>query len=278
MGDTAGSASLSHRPAAALRPYVRRITGYRMPVVDLVHHGLPSPELTFLIALDGPLTVGWTPDLAAAQPFWSMVSGMHSAPAYVFPSSGRVGIQLDLTPAGARALLGLPAGALSATTVDLAEIAGRVGADLAEQVRAAPDWPGRFARLEESLLAMVEPEREIRAELGWAWRRLVAGGDRRVDRLADEIGWSRGYFARLFAGEFGLRPKETARVVRFDRARRALAAATVDGAAGAGGPSIADIAAEHGYADQAHLSREWRQLADCTPGEWQQEMLAFVQS
>jgi AraC-like DNA-binding protein len=124
---------------------------------------------------------------------------------------------------------------------------------------------------------MVEPHREIRTELGWAWHRLVAGGDRRVDRLADEIGWSRGYFARLFAAEFGLQPKETARVVRFDRARRALADGTVSGNAERGS-LVADIAARHGYADQAHLSREWRRLAGCTPGEWQREVLAFVQS
>ena len=273
----------THRPSPALRPFVRRVTGYRLPVVDIVHHGLPSPELTFLLALDRPLTVGWSPDAATARPYWSMVSGMHSAPAYVFPSSGLVGIQLDLTPAGARALLGIPAGALRAATVELAEIAGRVGQELGDQVRSAADWPDRFDRLDSALLTMVDPQREMRTELRWAWQRLTRAGDRRVDRLADEIGWSRGYFARLFAAEFGLQPKETARVVRFDLARRALAdgtvaAGTVPGRAARPGRLVADVAARYGYADQAHLTREWGRLAGCTPGEWQREVLAFVQS
>ena len=53
----------------------------------------------------------------------------------------------------------------------------------------------------------------------------------------------------------GLRPKETARVVRFDRARRLLHA----------GVRLGDVAADAGYFDQAHLNREFRALAGLSP-------------
>lgn len=57
----------------------------------------------------------------------------------------------------------------------------------------------------------------------------------------------------------GLTPKHAARVIRFDRARRALHAGAVTGA---------EVAAHHGYADQSHFVREFRALAGCAPGQW----------
>ncbi|MCW2852703.1 MAG: transcriptional regulator, partial [Nocardioides sp.] len=88
-------------------------------------------------------------------------------------------------------------------------------------------------------------------------------------RLADEIGWSRGYFARLFALEYGLRPKETARIARFARAKVA---------AERPGAGLAGVAAACGYADQAHLAREWRDLAGCPPTTWLREEFPDVQA
>jgi hypothetical protein len=54
-------------------------------------------------------------------------------------------------------------------------------------------------------------------------------------------GWSARYLTDRFRAEVGLRPKEAARVARFDRARRALKPGT----------RLADVAAVHGFADQS---------------------------
>jgi AraC-like DNA-binding protein len=40
---------------------------------------------------------------------------------------------------------------------------------------------------------------------------------------------------------------------------------------------LADLAADLGYADQAHLTREWQALAGCSPRQWMAEELPFVQ-
>jgi len=62
-------------------------------------------------------------------------------------------------------------------------------------------------------------------------------------------------------------------VVRFDRARRALTARVADGRR----PDLADLAVGCGYADQGHLTREWRALSGLPPTRWPAAELGFVQ-
>jgi AraC-like DNA-binding protein len=40
---------------------------------------------------------------------------------------------------------------------------------------------------------------------------------------------------------------------------------------------LADVAAECGFYDQAHLTREWHDLAGCTPTTWLAEEQGTVQ-
>ena len=68
--------------------------------------------------------------------------------------------------------------------------------------------------------------------------------------------------------ELGLSPKELCRLFRFDRVIALLA----DGA-----DSLAEVAAESGYADQSHLTREFRQMAGCSPTTWLAEERRNIQ-
>ncbi|MGO1486815.1 MAG: helix-turn-helix domain-containing protein, partial [Brevibacterium aurantiacum] len=61
---------------------------------------------------------------------------------------------------------------------------------------------------------------------------------------------------------FGIGPKEAARVIRFDRARRMISTQT---------RTLADIAATCGYADQSHLNRDFRLLTGTSPTLWLSE-------
>jgi AraC-like DNA-binding protein len=64
--------------------------------------------------------------------------------------------------------------------------------------------------------------------------------------------------------------------VRFDRARRLLAARAW--CAGPRGVSLAALAADCGYFDQAHLDREFRALAGCAPTRWLAEEFRNIQA
>jgi AraC-like DNA-binding protein len=270
------------RPRAALLPYVAWCTGYRQAGVGpAVHRGLPSPWLTMIVTLDDPLVIARHPDPrqpASVHDF--LLGGLHTAPALVTHDGRQSGIQLALTPLGARVLLGLPAAELASIDVEAADVLGRLAGEVRERVLAAPDWPGRFAVLEEVLAGRLRAAQASgspvpRPEVSYAWDRLQRSrGAVSVADLAAETGWSPRHLGEQFRAETGLSPKAGARVVRFDRARRRLLGRQAE----VGRVVLADLAAECGYYDQAHLARDFRDLAGCPPSVLLAEELRNVQA
>jgi AraC-like DNA-binding protein len=275
-------------PARGLRPYVSWYTGYRQSgVAPRRHRGLPSGCLTFIVTLDDPLFIDAHPDpRQPAAAYDTLLGGLHTSPALVTHDGRQSGIQLALTPLGARRLLGAPAGELANLTVPATEVLGAFAAELREQVTAERTWAGRFAVIDSLLgrrVAGAGPGygEGVRPEVAHAWRLLrTSHGAVSVAELAAETGWSARHLNSLFHAEVGLSPKEAARVVRFDHARHriARAATACAGAADAPGMGLADLAAECGYYDQAHLAREFRSLAGCPPTQWLAEEFRFVQA
>lgn len=227
------------------------------------HHGLPSTALTVVIAFDEPLDVGWLHQPDSRSLHWSVASGLHRDPAVITHPGRQAGIQFDLSPAGSRALLGQPSAELSDALVPLPELVGGAGTALYDEVASATSWEARFAALDSRLLALLrrrQAESVARPEVAWSWSRLVSSPAPRVGDLAAEVGWSPRHLTAQFRNEYGLTPKQVARIGRFERARARLLRRQR--------PRLADLAADCGYADQAHFSREWQHLAGYTPTEW----------
>jgi AraC-like DNA-binding protein len=265
------------RPTPALRPYVAWYSGYRQSgLAPGTHRGLPSPYLTFIVTLDDPLLLAAHPDPGqAAGVYTSLVGGLHTSHALIAHPGRQSGIQLALEPLGARALLGLPAGEIANLDVPADDVLGSLADELQARVRLAQSWSARFAVLDHVLLRRVDPSLAPPAEVVEAWRRLTElGGDVAVGGLADAVGWSSRHLADRFHTETGLSPKAAARVFRFDRVRRALQRRIVDGTP----TSLAELAATHGYYDQAHLAREFRDLAGCPPSQWLIEEFRNIQA
>ena len=254
------------RPHALLAPYVTGYTGYRMTGFPPGEHmGLPSRHLTFIVQFDAPLELVMDAGRGTVQHLDALLSGFHTRPAVIRHDGTQHGVQLHVTPAGARALFGFPAGEVASDAVPLEAAWGATGRELVERLATATTWPARFAVLDRVLLRAAAGRAEVpsaaRPETTQAWHRLVTT-DGRIDvrSLADEVGWSRRHLTDQFRTELGFGPKEMARVLRFERSKRLFT--RPDHA------TLATIAAECGFADQAHMAREWRALAGASPTQW----------
>ena len=73
--------------------------------------------------------------------------------------------------------------------------------------------------------------------------------------------------------EVGVSPQVLRRLGRFERSHDLMRRRTT-----AGSGSLADVAATCGYADHAHMTREWAALAGCTPSTWQRNEFPDVQA
>ena len=292
--------SARHRPPPALRPLVAWYSGYRQAGLSPARHrGLPSPYLTLIVTLDDPLTVAAHPDpRQPASQHAILVGGLHSTPALITHEGRQSGIQLQVTPAGARALLGIPAGQLAGLDLEADDVLGAFAAELHDRVRAAAGWAERFTVLDELLTRRAYGVRVAGAgpasraqpvgpggrmgagraphpEVAHAWRALLSSrGTVPIADLASQTGWTSRHLGARFRDEFGLSPKTAARVIRFDRARRLLQQRVAGGAA----PALAELAAGGGFFDQAHLAREFRELAGCAPSRWLAEEFRNVQA
>lgn len=269
------SHSVIGRPAPWVRPFVESYVGYRLVGSWAgVHRGLPSRHLTFIVSIGDPIEVAAQVDPRQPPDRYDFVlGGLQDSAALVVVEGGQEGVTIELTPLGCRALLGLPARALWNMSLEAADVLGGAAAELRERLHDVSGWADRFAVCDEVLGRLLGAEPRLAAvapEVREAWRLLVAsGGTASVSAIVDEVGWSRRHLAQRFRDELGLSPKLAARIIRFDRARRALQEP--------GHRSIAEVAAVCGYYDQPHLTRDFVALAGCPPGEWLATELPSVQ-
>lgn len=260
----------------ALTPYLTSLVAYDVAMGPPgVHRGLPSTSLTLILSLRDPLDVSWSDDPSSRVSRWSVVSGLHAAPALIHHEGHQAGIQVGLTPAGARALLGVPAAALSGQLAGLDDLDAREAPGLRHlpaRLHDGDDWAERLRLTHDLLLSTLSRSAApgARPEVTHALGRLARG--RPVASVAQEVGWSRRHLGAQVRAELGLGPKAYQRIARFQAAQQRLAQAARHGR-----PALATLAVDAGYADQAHLTREWVALAGCTAVQWLVEEFPFLQ-
>jgi len=258
---------VGRRPAPVLRPWIGGYTGYRQEGVPPVRHrGLPSPWMTVILTIDDPLVVLEHPDPhQAGGAYPSLIGGLHTRPALIAHGGRQSGIQVNLHPLGARALLALPAGELAALDVHGGDVLGG-DCDRLRDRMSALDWPERFDLLDRFFTLRLRSV-DLPSGIGRACRGLQSGA--RVGDVARDVGWSARHLSTLVRRETGLSPRDLGRVARFDRARRALQRDPQR--------RITDVAAEAGCYDASHLVRDFHDFAGLAPGRWLDEEFRSVQ-
>ncbi len=168
-----------------------------------------------------------------------------------------------LLPGAAPSLLGVAIGPLRGAVVPLDSVAADLACAVAASVRdGGADRTGGSVASEVAfgppLRARLRGRPAPDPRLMTAVRRLRAShGGEPVSRLAGRAGVSSRQLLRLFRENVGLSPKELARVLRLRRACL-LAVGSPD-------TSWADLSRLTGYADQAHLVREFGGLLGLPP-------------
>jgi len=208
-----------------------------------------------------PLIITLGPTISVdGTAFGSFLAGLYERPVQTAFVGEQLGVQLNLTPLGAYRLFGGVVADVAGAVVEPPGVA-----ELGERLAAAPSWPQRYELVQQWLSRRLADAPSPDPAVAWAWDRLATSAGRTpVGALAAEIGWSRRHFAARFRAHTGLPPKPVARLLRFERAASLVAS----------GRPLASVADAAGYADQAHLSREFVRLAGCPPGRYQ---VTFVQ-
>jgi AraC-like DNA-binding protein len=198
--------------------------------------------------------VGWGPAIDVdGTSHTSFVAGLYDGPVVVSDDGRQACVQANLTPLGARMLLGMPMRELTGRTVALDDVLGN---ELSERLGELGDWRARFDALDGFLLRRLREAPPPRPDVAHAWSRLeAASGDVPISELWRELGCSARHLSARFGEEVGMTPKAFARVLRFERAAALLADGIAPG----------EVSAICGFSDQPHLNREFRALAGRPP-------------
>lgn len=191
-------------------------------------------------------------------------------------SRGRSTVTLDgdgwgvgtlFRPAAGRLLLGASAATLTDGWIDLRQVPGLDADSMVAQIRGAMSGDPHAEQSHRD--AIVALERRYRAllpvdEAGLLVNHLVDWIEEhrevtRVGELAAEARMSERSLQRLVEQRVGLTPKWLIQRRRLHDAVEHLKAGT---------RSLGDLAAELGYADQAHFTHDFRAVTGMTPGEY----------
>jgi AraC-like DNA-binding protein len=198
-----------------------------------------------------------------------LVCRVGSAPTIVGPltgprvetlEAGTTVVGLRLRPGAAAAVIGVPASEFVDLTVDAAAVWGSAAVRAGERVAEATDPDDAVAALQE-LAHGADGMDPLVVE---TVRRLMPGRTPDVRSLWSSLRVSERSFRRLCRSTIGVGPKALHRMLRFQGFLAHAQAALAQGRSPTE-EGLARLAADAGYADQAHLTRECVRLAGVTP-------------
>jgi AraC-like DNA-binding protein len=179
-------------------------------------------------------------------------------------------IGVHFKPGGAFPFLGLPAGDLTDTHVDLETLWGSSAGRLRERLCEARTSAERFQLLQEALLSRlclgVEQHYAVSAALEMFGKNQAGP---RVREAAKYLGLSQRRFIQVFKAEVGVTPKLFSRIQRFQQTRTFIQH----------NPSInwADLAVDFGYFDQSHFIREFLEFSGLSPTDYINRHKRFIE-
>lgn len=188
-----------------------------------------------------------------------LLAGVHHSYQLVETAQQHSMLGVALRPGGAWRLLGIDADELCDRHVPLENILGTTAAEWGERLLEIRDPLDRLCWLDGALCRRTQ--RRLNSTVAWAADQLSRFPDTaRIGILADEAGISTRRFNECFRRQIGINPKAFARIRRFQDALARLQRRP--------DTHLSLLAVETGYADQAHMIREFETLSGFTPAQY----------
>lgn len=258
-----GGFTLKRRsPSPALRGDVVEIIGYEERLAGHFRQiEMASLIVPLIVSFGDPFAIGLGKFPGRDDMWGSFAAGLYGGPVVIDSFGSACCIQVNFTPPGAYRFFGLPMHELADRMVALDDIYGRDATRLRDRLAEERDWDRRFDLIEAFVETRLAASVRRLSPVAWSYAELLrTGGTRRIASMTEKLGWSRKHFVEKFRVEIGLAPKTVSRMARFNRVLELARRQRKDGWAG--------IATECGYADQAHLVREFGEFAGETPKVW----------
>ena len=216
-----------------------------------------APGFEHAVVPDGTVSLVFIPQQPGARRL--IVSGPRTEALKMKVNPGDLFCGARLLPGASRPLLGIAPAPLRDRVAPLEEMAPELGRKMSRELEPVKTSERCFAIMERHLTGLARGAEAIDQVVTSAAARLLeADGNARIADTAEGIGLSERQLRRRFYRAVGLTPKEFARAVRIRCACIRIAAPERAG--------LAAIAHGAGYADQAHLSREFARVFGSTAG------------
>ncbi|MEO8394798.1 MAG: helix-turn-helix domain-containing protein [Chloroflexota bacterium] len=252
-------------PLLQLRGDIKTFSVFEVPEIP-IQRGLLLPDPYVLLVFNcGSPILSIAEDGREFELPRAFVGGLQAKPFHIQAEGTLRNIAVCLYPWALQTLIGVPTRIANTSLITLDGIWNDLAQTLATIVRQR-GFAEAVDCLQQFVSSVYRPDAAL-APIRAAGERLFASQGRlRIGELAAQSYLSPSQFERSFKHLTGISPKAFARLIRFDSMRECLTS----------NPSIRplDLALDYGYSDQAHLIREFRSFADCTPGEYAQGLRA----
>ncbi len=191
----------------------------------------------------------------------SFVFGQITSPLEIAPTGTSGIVAARFEPDGFSSFYSFKATQMENRAVPLTDLFGEEGMLLEQKVLDAHTTESRIGILQQFLLEHVRnPVLIDRITSSSVELLLQLRGQVNVETLAEKQGISRRQLERRFADTIGLSPKQLSKMVRLQAAFKALERGAYD--------SLAALAAEAGYFDQAHFIKDFREFTGMSPSQF----------
>lgn len=253
------------RPCSALAPFVDVIWGVRGALSYWREVVLPNGAVELMINFGPVQKVIAYGDIEVDDSFRaSWIAGMQDQPLVIASPFGSNHMSVRFRPGGAHAFFDLPIDELTNQVLDLDLLIGSAALSLRDRLGELDTDDSRCDAVEAWLLERMRGVHTGFATVAEMLELLQTSRyDVTVTELCTRLGLSNRRLIEQFRCVVGLAPKTMSRIARFH--------AVVDATKGSERVNWAQLAYRFSFADQAHLTREFRHFAGVTPTEFLQQ-------